>query len=72
MFASEFGQRIHYRRRDDWNWWFAAARWGFGAGYDMNVNYHWRVNHVGWSIAIEVALLYAAIFEGDRSLRHDL
>src|SRR5439155_20615949 len=44
----------------------------FAARHEMDIDRHRRVNDVGRSIAVEVPLFHAAIFERDCSLRHEL
>src|SRR5258708_38720600 len=71
-FAGEFRQSIDYRRRDYRNRRFTASRGLFRVGHDVDIYRNWRILYVGWSVAVEVALLHAAILQCDRSLGHQL
>jgi hypothetical protein len=71
-FSGQPGQRVDYCGRDHWNWWLAASGRRLGARHDVDVDDDRRIGHVRRDIVVKVPLLYHALLERDRALRHQL
>ena len=69
---SQAKQCIDHGGRNDRNRWFAASRGLFRARNDVNVDSNRCVDHVRWSVAVEVVLLRMATPESYRPFRHQL